>query len=62
MKLNAKSALVSGAIFAVVAIIYGLYRLARALHAGMQLLNNCKDYECDKCPTEGLCGLSKDEK
>ena len=61
MKLNVKSAIVSGAIFVVVAIFYGLYRLARGIHADMHLLNECKDYECEKCPTEGLCGLHKDE-
>lgn len=62
MKLNAKSAIIPGAILAVAAIIYGSCRLARTMRANAHPLGDCRDHEYSKCPTEGLCGLNKDEK
>lgn len=37
----------------------GFYYFARAIDAGIRLLNECGGYDCDECPTSGLCGLDK---
>ena len=61
MKLALKILTVAGATTVVGVVIYGLCRLIHSFRAGVRLLNECKDYECDDCPTQGLCGLSDDK-
>ena len=57
MKLALKIIGIACAVAATGGIVYGACRLISHVRAGIRLLNQCDDYDCDLCPNEGLCGL-----
>ncbi|MBO4855665.1 hypothetical protein J5500_04680 [Candidatus Saccharibacteria bacterium] len=61
MKLAVKLGLGAIGLVAIGGIAYGIYYFTRELSAAFRLLNDCGGYECDECPTSGLCGVDKKE-
>ena len=57
MNLAVKIGLGALGLAAISGVALGFYYFARAIDAGIRLLNECGDYDCEECPTSGLCGL-----
>ena len=59
MNLAVKIGLGALGLAAIGGVVLGLCYFACAINAGIRLLNECGDYDCEECPTSGLCGLDK---